>query len=402
MRILLINKFYYRRGGDCIYMLNLEQLLRSRGHEVAVFAMDYPDNLDSPWRGYFPSDMSAAMALTRPFGSREVRRQFGRLLRDFRPDVVHLNNIHTQLSPVVAEMAHRRGVRVVWTLHDYKLLCPRYDCLRGGVEVCESCHGGRKRGCLTHRCMKGSLLASAVGYAEALAWHRRRLEVCTDAFICPSRFMAKKMAGGGFSAEKLHTLCNFIDVDRCHRFAYDKGDYYCYVGRLSHEKGVRTLITAANRLPDHPLTIVGDGPLMDELHRMAGPHIRFVGHRSWDELKVIVGRSRFTVVPSEWYENNPLSVIEAQCLGTPVLGARIGGVPELIDEGQTGMTFESRNVDDLHRTIAQRWNARFDYARIAHTAMERYDAGAYYDKLMAIYPPHYRLLTLNITAAWAA
>ena len=142
MRILLSNKFYYRRGGDCIYMLNLEQLLKKHGHEVAIFAMDYPENQDSPWQRYFPQNMSKLMAFTRPFGSQEVKRIFNRLLDDFKPEVVHVNNIHTQLSPVLVELAHQRGIRTIWTLHDYKLLCPRYDCLRGGVDICEKCFEG--------------------------------------------------------------------------------------------------------------------------------------------------------------------------------------------------------------------------------------------------------------------
>lgn len=142
MKILLANKFYYRRGGDCVYVLNLEQLLRKHGHEVAVFAMDYPENIDTEWKRYFPKNMSKLMAFTRPFGSREVRGKFNRLLDVFRPDVVHLNNIHTQLSPVLAELAHKRGIKVVWTLHDYKLLCPRYDCLLSGDTICEACFKG--------------------------------------------------------------------------------------------------------------------------------------------------------------------------------------------------------------------------------------------------------------------
>ena len=139
MKILLANKFYYRRGGDCIYMLNLEKLLKAHGHEVAVFAMDYPENLDTPWKKYFPKNMSKLMAFTRPFGSHEVKSTFKKLLDDFKPDVVHLNNVHTQLSPVMAELAHQRGIKVVWTLHDYKLLCPRYDCLKNGNTICETC-----------------------------------------------------------------------------------------------------------------------------------------------------------------------------------------------------------------------------------------------------------------------
>ena len=198
MRILLSNKFYYRRGGDCIYMLNLEQLLKKHGHEVAVFAMNYPENLDSPWQRYFPQNMNKLMAFTRPFGSQEVRRKFNRLLDDFKPEVVHLNNIHTQMSPVIAELAHRREIRTIWTLHDYKLLCPRYDCLRSGVDICEKCFEGDKTPCKTYKCMKGSALASLIGYKEAVMWNRQRLEACTDVFVCPSNFIAEKMMQGGF------------------------------------------------------------------------------------------------------------------------------------------------------------------------------------------------------------
>ena len=387
MRILLSNKFYYRRGGDCIYMLNLEQLLKAHGHEVAVFAMDYPENIDTPWRKYFPQSMTKLMALTRPFGSREARKKFNKLLDDFHPNVVHLNNIHTQLSPVIAELAHIRGIRVVWTLHDYKLLCPRYDCLRDGKTVCEQCFNGDKTPCRTYRCMKGSRLASEVGYREALMWNRERLETCTDLFICPSRFMAEKMAQGGFRKDKLKVLCNFIDVEKCRKDDYAKDDYYCYVGRLSHEKGVGTLVEAAARLP-YKLKVIGGGPLLEQLkikNEQLKGNVEFLGFKQWDEIKEIAGRARFTVIPSEWYENNPLSVIEAECLGTPVLGARIGGIPELIDEGRNGMTFESGNTDDLTEKIMMMFSAKFDYKVIANIAMKHYNAENYYKEIMKIY-----------------
>ena len=384
MKILLANKFYYRRGGDCIYMLNLEQLLKGHGHEVAVFAMDYPENLDTPWKKYFPSNMSKLMAFTRPFGSSEVKSKFNKLLDDFKPDVVHLNNVHTQLSPVIAELAHRRSVRVVWTLHDYKLLCPRYDCLRNGNTVCETCFRGDKKACLDNKCMKGSKLASFIGYKEALVWTRERLEACTDTFICPSQFMADKMVQGGFKASKMKTLCNFIDVEKCKKSDYSKDDYYCFIGRLSHEKGASTLIEAANQLP-YKVKIIGGGPLMGELKAMAHDNIELVGFKQWDEIKEFVGRARFSVIPSEWYENNPLSVIEAECLGTPVLGARIGGIPELIEEGKTGMTFSSGIVADLKEKIERMWNNDFNYQYIATESMERYNAEAYYKNIMDIY-----------------
>lgn len=417
MRILLANKFYYRRGGDCIYMLNLEQLLKAHGHEVAVFAMDFPDNLDTPWKKYFPSNMSKLKAFTRPFGDGETRKKSTQLIEDFKPDVMHLNNIHTQLSPIIGEIAHQKGVRVVWTLHDYKLLCPRYDCLRDGdnCELCFTLTDGTdntdarksvksvesvrdlKKNCLKYSCMKGGKLGSWIGYREAVKWNGVRLQDNTDVFICPSKFMATKMAQGGFDNKKLVPLCNFIDVDKCKFSLADseegaeinsynkrKGEYYCFVGRLSHEKGVQTLIEAANQLP-YKLVVIGGGPLMDECKAKAKDNIEFVGFKQWDEIKTLVGGARFSVIPSEWYENNPLSVIEAECLGTPVLGARIGGIPELIDEGKTGMTFTSKDVADLKDKIQKMWDTPFNYAEITEQSMQRYNAEKYYQDIMKIY-----------------
>lgn len=391
MKVLLANKFYYRRGGDCVYVINLEQLLKSHGHQVAVFAMNFPENLPTEYSKYFPSEVKfkpgigMLETLIRPFGSAETKRKFKKLLDDFKPDVVHLNNIHTQLSPILAELARKRGIKVVWTLHDYKLLCPRYDCLRNGKTVCEECFEDKHK-VLEYKCMKNSKVASILAYREAVAWPRERLEKCTDTFICPSRFMAEKMAQGGFDKAKLVPLCNFIDTEKCRRDdGFAKDDYYCFIGRLSHEKGARTLIEAANQLPDRKLVVIGGGPLENELRAIAGSHIEFVGFKQWDEIKTLVGRARFVVVPSEWYENNPLSIIEAKSLGTPVLGAKIGGIPELIQNGVSGQTFENRNVIDLKDKIESMFAMNFDYSRIAEMSVTQYGAEDYYNSLMKIY-----------------
>lgn len=391
MRIILSNKFYYRRGGDCIYMLNLEQLLRSRGHEVAVFAMDYPENMPTEWSKYFPSEVrfrpgrGMAEAFCRPFGTAEVKRKFAALLDDFKPDVLHVNNIHSQLSPLIVEMAHERGVRTVWTLHDHKLVCPRYDCLQNGMTLCHDC-AKSKTAVLRHRCMKNSAIASVLAYLEAAKWTRERLERVTDAFICPSRFMRDSMLQGGFGEDKLHVLCNFIDVNKCRLDApAEPGDYYCYVGRLSAEKGLKTLCEAAARLP-HKLVLIGDGPLGDELRASyAGGRIEFAGYRDWEYIRRTVAGARMLVLPSECYENNPLSVIEAQCLGAPVLGARIGGIPELIDEGRNGATFASGDADDLRTKIERMWASAYDRDAIATAARAAYGDERYYERLIELY-----------------
>ena len=390
MKILLANKFYYRRGGDCIYMLNLEQLLKTHGHDVAVFAMDYPENIETVWKRYFPNEIKFTPGVgmletfMRMFGLGEVKRKFNFLLNDFKPDVVHLNNIHTQLSPVIARLAHKRRTKVIWTLHDYKLLCPRYDCLRNGNEVCEECFVDKHK-VLEYKCMKNSNLASMLAYKEGMKWGRKKLEGYTDVFICPSQFMYNKMAQGGFDRKKMYTLCNFIDIERTRRDSYDKEDYYCFIGRLSFEKGIETLIEAARTLPYH-LKIIGGGPLADILKEKAkGANIEFTGYKEWPEIKEIVGKARFSVVPSEWYENNPLSVIEAQCLGTPVLGANIGGIPELIKEGVNGMCFESRNIMDLKNKIEKMFILNVDYKQLAKSSQIRYSSEKHYNELLELY-----------------
>lgn len=391
MRILLCNKFYYRRGGDCICTLNLEQLLESHGHNVALFAMDYSENLPNSWSKYFPSEVSfkpnlrMLEAFKRPFGTNEVKKKFNALLDDFRPDIVHLHNIHTQLSPILAELAHERDIRVIWTLHDYKLLCPRYDCLRNGTTVCEACFGDKHK-VLEYRCMKNSLVASYLAYKEAMTWTHKRLESITNTFICPSRFMAMKMEKGGFDKHKLTTICNFIDVSKTKKVEFNKEEYYCFVGRLSHEKGIDTLLRAACQLPFN-LKIIGGGPLEEHVRqRISGhKHIECLGFKEWNELKLFVGKARFTVIPSEWYENNPLSVIEAQCLGTPVLGSRIGGIPELIEEGVNGLLFETGNENDLKQKIGDMFASSFNYRELAECSQKKYTADKYYEKLMQIY-----------------
>ena len=390
MKILLANKFYYRRGGDCIYMLNLEQLLKTHGHDVAVFAMDYPENIETVWKRYFPNEIKFTPGVgmletfMRMFGLGEVKRKFNFLLNDFKPDVVHLNNIHTQLSPVIARLAHIRRTKAIWRLHDDKLLCPRYDCLRNGNEVCEECFVDKHK-VLEYKCMKNSNLASMLAYKEGMKWSRKKLEGYTDVFICPSQFMYNKMAQGGFDRKKMYTLCNFIDIERTRRDSYDKEDYYCFIGRLSFEKGIETLIEAARTLPYH-LKIIGGGPLADILKEKAkGANIEFTGYKEWPEIKEIVGKARFSVVPSEWYENNPLSVIEAQCLGTPVLGANIGGIPELIKEGVNGMCFESRNIMDLKNKIEKMFILNVDYKQLAKSSQIRYSSEKHYNELLELY-----------------
>lgn len=380
-RVLIVSKFYYPRGGDCIVAMNLERLLKAQGHEVAVFAMHHPDNINSGWNSYYAThvDFAGAMsnklnAAKRLLGWGDIKAAFNRILDDFRPDIVHLHNIHSYLSPVVAQLAKQRGCRVVWTLHDYKLVCPSYACLLDG-KPCEKCIGSGKMHVLKNRCMKGSLVASALAWLEALRWNRKVLEKWTDAFICPSEFMQSKMLKDGFDASKLHVVCNHIDAKKQKLFdsiSVERENYYAYVGRLSQEKGVATLLNVASGLP-HTLKLAGDGPLRPQLeaqYKSCG-NIEFLGHQDAQQVATLLSKARFSVMPSECYDNNPLGVIESLCAGTPVVGARIGGIPELLNDNN-GITFTSGNNNELSQSIADAFSTQWNHEQIKAQASKRF------------------------------
>ncbi len=393
-RILIANKFYYPRGGDCIVAMNLERLLKEQGHEVAVFAMQYPENVDSGWNGYYASQVDFAgplgnklNAAKRLMGWGDIKASFNKILDDFKPDIVHMHNIHSYLSPVLAKLAKRRGCRVVWTLHDYKLVCPSYACLLDG-KPCERCIGRGKMQVLKNRCMKGSFAASAMAWLEALKWNRNVLDRYVDAFICPSQFMASKMKKDGFDPKKLHVVCNHIDPKKQELFGsldIEREDYYVYVGRLSDEKGVETLLNVASQLP-HTLKLAGDGPLRKQLEEQYAScrNIEFLGHQDAIQVAKLLSKARFSVVPSEWYENNPLSVIESLCAGTPVVGARIGGIPELLND-DNGITFASGSREELATAINRAYSAEWHHDTIKETAKLRFSPNEHIKQIFDIY-----------------
>lgn len=393
-RILIVNKFYYVRGGAEVVAINLESELKARGYEVGVFTMDFKENLTTTnlYKSEEVSFKHGALGKVkfalRTLGDYGVPSSFERALNEFKPDIVHLHNVHSYLSPIVGEIAKKHGCKVVWTLHDYKLLCPAYSCLCRG-EICERCYSA-KRNVVLKKCMKNSFSASILAYLEAKRWNRKRLERNTDIFVCPSSFIASKMESGGFDSRKLKVICNFIDPDKLSILNANKGshsgEYYLYVGRLSTEKGVETLLEVASKLP-YKLKIAGAGPLRTELEsKYASENIEFLGQQNAIQVSELLSDAIFSVVPSEWYENNPLSVIEALCAGTPVLGARMGGIPELIND-KSGILFDSGNKNQLKDGIEYIMNHRnsYDNDLIATTSKDRFSAENHLRKLIDIY-----------------
>ena len=397
---LSINNYYYRRGGAEVVFLEQNRLLEKTGWKVVPFSMQHSRNLDTPWSKYFVSEIEFG----RPYSFREkirripkviysfeARKKLNRLLDWVRPDVSHAHNIYHHISPSVLSVLRERGVPTVITLHDLKLACPAYSMLnREGI--CERCKGGKFHNILIHRCLKGSLALSCLvmlesGLHRLLGSYMRSV----DRFIVPSRFHMKKMAEWGYGLERFVHIPNFIDI-AAYQPVYRPGSAFLYLGRLSPEKGILTLVKAA-AMAEVPVWIAGTGPQESSLRELAqktGANVTFLGYLTGKALHRAVHSARAAVLPSECYENSPLSVMESYALGKPVIGSAIGGIPELIREGKTGTTFESGSVESLAaalRRFADMPNtALTEMGRRGRTWMESdYTAEHYRSRLLDVY-----------------
>lgn len=362
MKILLINKFLYPKGGDAISTLETGKLLSKKGHEVIYWGMDAPENPKYPYREYFVSyiDYNGQLGILQKIKvsinilySFEARKKLDCLLKNVKPDIVHLNNFAHQISPSILHAIKKYNIPAVMTMHDYKLVCPSYLMLSRG-KPCERCKEGRYYFCLLRKCTKSSIIKSLVNTLEMYLHHRIiKIYNLIDVFISPSRFLMKKVEEMGFSGKIIY-LPNFVNVENIQPSYNYEEESIIYFGRISHEKGIETLIKAVKGLPIH-LKIIGEGPLKEYLISMVKNeqvnNVDFLGYKKGEELEKEIKKSMFLVLPSECYENNPRTVIEAFALGKPVIGARIGGIPELVFDGETGYTFETGNAEDLREKI---------------------------------------------------
>ncbi len=399
MKILMINKFLYPNGGSETYIFKLGDILRENGHEVEYFGMEHEGRCVGNRVNAYTSDMdfhggSKLAKLTYPFktiNSKEARKKIRLVLDDFQPDVCHLNNFNYQLTPSVIveirkwEKQTGHPVRIVFTAHDYQLVCPNHMMNNPNTgENCEKCAEACKfKHCRKNKCIHGSRLKGMIGTWEASYWKRKKIYKQIDVTICPTAFMKSKMDLHPHLVGRTVTLLNFID--KIEWRDYEKKDYVLYFGRFSEEKGIGTLIEVAKALPDVKFIFAGTGPLEETLAGVA--NIENVGFKKGEELRTLISEARFSVYPSEWYENCPFSVMESQMYGTPVLGADIGGIPELIKPGVTGELFESGNAEELKKAIQRLWDDRAltdTYAAnckdIAFDTLE-----TYYEKLMKLY-----------------
>ncbi len=332
--------------------------MEERGHDVATFSMRHDNNFPSKFSDYFIKNIdflknAGVLASLKRAGhflySLEARSKIETLIKRAQPDVAHLHNFTHQLTVSVLSALKKNKIPIVQTLHDYQLICPNYRIFTGG-QVCERCKKRKFYNAILHKCVGKSLLKSALSALDLSCQRLFNLyEEKIDAFIAPSLFLKNKMQEWGV-IKPIYHIPYSVNLEQ-YAPNSEPGDYLLYVGRLSEEKGLFTLLKAMRELPDVALKIVGDGPLRAYLVNYAMKknikNVEFLGSRHGSALDDIIRYARFIVVPSEWYENYPMAILEAMARGKPVLGARIGGIPEMVENDKTGWLFEPLDAEDL-------------------------------------------------------
>ena len=399
MNVLLVNKFFRRGAGAETVFFDTMALLDRGGHTVVPFAMQHEDNEPTPWSEYFArrrdylsgSITGRVRDAAASVYSLEARSRLRELLRVFRPDIAHLHNVYHQLTLSVIDELEAAGVPIVLTVHDYKPVCPNYQLLANDGP-CTRCIGGAYRHALIHRCVKGSFVASGVAALEAHVNRLRNQYGKIDRLISPSVFLRDVLVEGGYQADRIDVIANPVQPSSSPRSS-TTAPTFIYFGRLAPEKGLQTLLDAAALLDGAArIVIYGTGPLEDEVrtrveHEQLPVDVR--GFAAQAEIFAALGDMRAALLPARWFENCPMSILEAAACGVPTIGSRIGGIPDLIDDGRTGVLVEPGDPAGLAEAInglaGNEETARRLGAAARELIAERHDRLRYRDSLLAVY-----------------
>ena len=411
MKILLIDNYHYRRGGAEVVYFNTGDILSSHGHKILYFSQLWDENLGCDYDVYFPKgvDIRRSTAYQKIIGVRnyvfntQAAKLLDKLIKDTHPDIAHVHLFWGGLSTSILKVLNRNGIPVVHTVHDYRMVCPAYTFKDGKNHICEKCHAGNYISCILNKCAKGNLLMGAIMTGEMYF---------RNIFFHPSKYISTFIYVSKFCRDKhiehderflncpSEIIYNFSNSDILH-FCENKkenvnkySNYYLYYGRLSYEKGIPTLIDAFAEHKDLNLKIVGTGPEETELKRICYDrninNIEFLGYKTGRELYDIIQNAKFVCVPSEWYENNPMTIIESYTLGTPVIAAEIGGIPEIVVNNKTGFLFISADKKSLSDAIGKAQSIDLEtYMSLCENAdsfaKENFSIDNYYNRLMDVY-----------------
>ena len=401
MKILLINKYHYLRGGSETYYFGLAELLRQAGHEVIFFAMADEKNIPCDQESYFVSHVefngelsfgAKLKAAGRMIYSREAKKKLLALLDAEKPDIVHINLFHRVLTAAVVDAAKKRHIPIVFTMHDLNAVCPNHTMLDHG-QICEACLSGHYFNCVKRVCFKDSrakcLMAAMESTYNKLSGMYRKM----DLVITPSEFYRKKLLEAGLVRCPVVHMKNFLSPDTIYTTS-PRGDYVLYFGRLSYEKGILTLVKAMASI-DAPLYIVGTGPEEDAIRQAAeefgiADRVYFKGFQRGEALQDLIRNAATVVVPSEWYEASGYTACEAAALGKLVIAADAGGLPENLIDGQTGFIYPMGDVKALAEKISQVLSLDdAAYNKMAERAIDNaralFDPTAYVEALIAQY-----------------
>ena len=354
MRILMVNKFLYPRGGSESYMLYLAEYLKKIGHEIEYFGMYDENNTVGNSKGLYTKNMDFhSKGLARflyPFKiiySFEAKKKITQVIDDFKPDIVHMNNINFQLTPSIIYGIKKKKIPLVQTVHDYQMICPNHLLYNFDKNIpCEKCVKGSHMNCIKNKCIHGSGVKSVIGAIEAKLYSWIETYKKVDLYICPSYFLENKLLSAkGYYKGKTKTIHNFINKEKFSNNQRKEEDYIAFIGRFSKEKGIENLAGAAKLLPQYNFIAAGSGP--DEGMLKGIENIRLTGFLTGDRLTELMGNAKVMILPSVWYENCPISILEAHCMGVPVMAMNSGGMAELIKDGVTGTLIDDPSPEGI-------------------------------------------------------
>ena len=398
MKILLVNKFHYLKGGSEKYYFELGELLKENGHEVAFFSMKDDKNIETGCKEYFVEtiDLNNGSKL-KAFDviyNKANKQLMEEALDKFKPDIVHINNFQRQLSASIIKPIKNRNIPIVFTAHDVQAICPAILMLDSKKNICEDCIRGKYINCIKKKCIKNSNLKSILGAIEGKYYRIKKIYTKKiDKIITPTEFYKTKLIEDGIDKNKIIAIHNFVDTKEYDIERKDEG-YALYIGRLSKEKGILNLIKAFSNVKKGELKIAGEGPEKENIIKFIEENklqhrIKILGFINKDEVKEKIRKCRFVVVPSIWYENCPYSIVEALAIGKPVIGTDIGGIPEIVKNKKSGLTYKYDDINQLTNKMEKLYKNKELAKKLGDTAKEQakklYSKDVYYKKIINIY-----------------